>query len=147
MNGPAASREIPAASSLWGFPVGGGWRCLGGECKDWGWGKGPILLFWFVLLFPASSLCCLSLAALCFCVRVMICSGKHRAGVRSSFLEDGESSVLFTGGRERVRQTREASPGSTEDNFGLCGRAGRRWQAGETPQRQRQGTHRDVGAV
>lgn len=96
---------------------------------------------WFSLLSPACSWCCLTLAALCFGVCVMICSGKHRAEVRISFLEDGEGSVLLTGGRGRVRQARLgrasmswASRGRSEDNFGLCGQVGRRSRAGDTPE-------------
>lgn len=77
---------------------------------------------------------------------VMICSGKHRAGGRISCLEDGEGSVLLTGGHERVRLVWEASCGRAEDSSGLCGQAGRRRQAGDAPETAA-GTHREVGTV
>lgn len=115
---------------------------MGGEHRDWGWYKGTTSLFWLCsLLCPECSWCCLNLAALCFGVRVMICSGKHRAGVRISFLEDGEGSVLLTGGHGRVTQTCEAFRGRSVDNFGLGGDPGQ-----ETPQRQRQGISEEVGS-
>lgn len=100
----------------------------------------------FSLLCPVHSWCCLPLAALCSGVCVMICSGKHRAGGRISCLEDGEGSVLLTGGHERVRLVWEASCGRAEDSSGLCGQAGRRRQAGDAPETAA-GTHREVGTV